>query len=186
MRAVPTRVSLPRRIDARRNREAILRVAEEAFTEGTEVVNLDEIARRAGLARATVYRHFPDRAALGIAVAAQHLAALKRQRRSLRGLLHTMLSMQVEWRPLVRLFQELPERHQRKYIEALLTVLRPAFDQAQREGNLRDDVELTDLALLFHMLEAALEDGPATVDRAEPAQRLVQVILDGLFGARAG
>ncbi|WP_309117893.1 TetR family transcriptional regulator [Saccharothrix sp.] len=35
------------------------------------------IARRTGLGRATVYRHFPDRTSLALAVAARYLAALK-------------------------------------------------------------------------------------------------------------
>lgn len=188
MRAVPMAAPFPRRADARRNREAILQAADEAFTEDVDDVSLHEIARRAGLARATVYRHFPDRAALGIAVATQHLALFKqvvaeqvRQRHPFRELLQTVLSMQAERRPLVRLFRELPERHQRHYTSALITVLRPAFDQAQRDGSLRHDVRPGDLALVFEMLEAALVGGPATMDRAEPAQRLVQVMLDGLF-----
>ena len=75
MSAVPPGL-LPRRMDARRNREVILRVAVEAFSRGGELVSLDDIARRAGLGRATVYRHFPDRTALGFAVAAERLAAL--------------------------------------------------------------------------------------------------------------
>ncbi|UJW29573.1 TetR/AcrR family transcriptional regulator [Saccharothrix sp. AJ9571] len=182
MRSVPP--AAPRRVDARRNRETILRAADQAFTENAEVVALDEIARRAGLGRATVYRHFPDRKALGLAVAAEHLAALKkvvRQRRSFRELLQTVLSMQAERRPLVRLFRELPERSQRQFTHALIAVLRPAFDEAQRQGTLRRDIQPADLALLFEMLEAALTSGPAPMDRAEPARRLVEVLLDGLF-----
>ncbi|MGC7101713.1 TetR/AcrR family transcriptional regulator [Amycolatopsis lurida] len=182
MRPVPPAV--PRRVDARRNRETILRAADQAFSEPGETVALEEIARRTGLGRATVYRHFPDRKALALAVAAEHLTALKqvvRQRRSFRELLHTVLSMQAERRALVRLFRELPERGQRQITHALIAVLRPAFDQAQRDGTLRRDIQPADLALLFEMLEAALSGGPAPMDRAEAVRRLVQVLLDGMF-----
>ena len=182
MRAVRSPAAVPRRVDARRNREAILRAADEAFSEATGVVPLDEIARRAGLGRATVYRHFPDRTALALAVAAHHLTALKRLRDkgSFRELLQTVLSMQARRRPLVRLFRELPERSQRQYTQALITVLRPAFEEAQRDGSIRGDLEPADLALLFEMLEAALAAGPAPQERTEPAERLVRVFLDGL------
>ena len=186
MRAVRSSAAVPRRVDARRNREAILRAADEAFSEDADVV-LDEVARRAGLGRATVYRHFPDRRALALAVAAHHLAALKnlvRGKESFRELLQLVLAMQARRRPLVRLFRELPERSQRQYTQVLISLLRPAFEQAQREGSVRADLEPADLALLFEMHEAALVSGPAPQDRAEPAERLVRVFLDGLAGAR--
>jgi AcrR family transcriptional regulator len=172
MRAVRPSAAGPRRVDAPRNREAILRAADEAFSEDADVA-LDEVARRAGLGRATVYRHFPDRTALALAVAAHHLAALKNRARGpepFRELLRTVLAMQARRRPLVRLFRELPERSQRQYAHALVSLLRPAFEEAQR---IRADLEPADLALLFEMHEAALVS-------AEPAERLVRVFLDGL------
>jgi AcrR family transcriptional regulator len=185
MRAIRPSVG-PSRVDARRNRDAILRVAGEAFAEGVDVVGLDEIARRAGLGRATVYRHFPDRGALATAVAAKHLDALRTlddrncPEHSFPDLLRIVLTMQIEFRPLVGVFRELPAHHQQQFVDALLTVLRPAFDEAQREGLLRRDLQLTDLLLVFEMVEAALASGPATMDRLEPTQRLVEVLVDGL------
>ncbi|MFJ7219305.1 TetR family transcriptional regulator [Amycolatopsis sp. NPDC098790] len=179
MRAVRPSAAGPRRVDARRNREAILRAADEAFSEDADVV-LDEVARRAGLGRATVYRHFPDRTALALAVATHHLSALKNRARGpepFRELLRTVLAMQARRRPLVRLFRELPERSRRHYTQALVSLLRPAFEEAQREGSVRADLEPADLALLFEMHEAALVS-------AEPAERLVRVFLDGLAGTR--
>lgn len=177
MSASPSPGLLPRRVDARRNREVILRVAAEAFTRDGELVSLDDVARRAGLGRATVYRHFPDRHALGFAVAAEWLAALSRRTEgeSLRALLYAVLRTQVEQRSLVRLFRGLPERAQRRYTDALLTVLRPAFRRAREEGLLRPDLELADLPIVFAMVEGALRGGPASTER------LVGALLDGLF-----
>ncbi|MYW62866.1 TetR family transcriptional regulator [Streptomyces sp. SID8379] len=57
----------PRR-DARRNRDRLLRAAHEVFTEQGLEAPLDVIARRAGVGNATLYRHFPTRAALVDAV----------------------------------------------------------------------------------------------------------------------
>ncbi|MFD6185092.1 TetR/AcrR family transcriptional regulator [Streptomyces goshikiensis] len=59
----PSRVPKPR-ADAVRNRERILVAAREMLVETGVEAPLDEIARRAGVGNATLYRHFPDRAAL--------------------------------------------------------------------------------------------------------------------------
>ena len=58
----------PLRTDAVRNRSAIVGAAQRAFAESGLHVPFDEIARRAGVGEATVYRRFPDRSSL-IAVA---------------------------------------------------------------------------------------------------------------------
>jgi AcrR family transcriptional regulator len=52
------------RVDAERNRERILRAAREVFSERGIDVGLEEIARRAGVGIATLYRRFPTRADL--------------------------------------------------------------------------------------------------------------------------
>ncbi|MEU0130026.1 TetR/AcrR family transcriptional regulator [Streptomyces sp. NPDC006289] len=52
------------RADALRNRERIVTAAREMFVEFGPDVPLDEVARRAGVGNATLYRNFPDRAAL--------------------------------------------------------------------------------------------------------------------------
>ncbi|MFD3546488.1 TetR/AcrR family transcriptional regulator [Streptomyces sp. NPDC058655] len=52
------------RADAVRNRERILAAAREVFVEFGSGAPFDEVARRAGIGNATLYRHFPDRATL--------------------------------------------------------------------------------------------------------------------------
>ncbi|MCM2410559.1 TetR/AcrR family transcriptional regulator [Streptomyces sp. RKAG290] len=53
-----------RRRDALRNRKLLSDKAREVFAEQGLDAPLDEIARRAGVGNATLYRHFPTRAAL--------------------------------------------------------------------------------------------------------------------------
>src|SRR5690242_1121041 len=60
--------ALPLRADARRNRERILEAAREAFAEGGLDVGVEEIARRAGVGKATFFRRFPTKEALLVAV----------------------------------------------------------------------------------------------------------------------
>jgi AcrR family transcriptional regulator len=57
-----------KRADARRNEEALLDAAASAFTASGVDVGVREIAAKAGVGVATIYRHFPTRADLIIAV----------------------------------------------------------------------------------------------------------------------
>ncbi|XVQ11013.1 TetR/AcrR family transcriptional regulator [Spirillospora sp. CA-255316] len=66
----------PRRADARRNHERLLAVARELFEERGAGVPLDEIARRAGVGNATMYRHFPTRRDMIVAVYADEVERL--------------------------------------------------------------------------------------------------------------
>jgi AcrR family transcriptional regulator len=62
--SLPTTVARRPRVDAQRNRERILEVAREAFTQNGAEATLDDIARRAEIGPGTLYRHFPTREAL--------------------------------------------------------------------------------------------------------------------------
>jgi AcrR family transcriptional regulator len=66
----------PRRADARRNFGQLVEQARIAFAEFGVDASLDEIARRAGVASGTLYRHFPTRLDLIEAVLAEQIAAL--------------------------------------------------------------------------------------------------------------
>ena len=56
-----------KRVDARSNAESIVKAARTAFESG-ETPSLEELASRAGVGIATLYRHFPNREALVRAV----------------------------------------------------------------------------------------------------------------------
>lgn len=68
----------PKRADARRNFDALLSAAAETFAElGTDAA-LDEVARRAGVGNATLYRNFPTRRDLIVAVCIDEVHTLVR------------------------------------------------------------------------------------------------------------
>ncbi|MEU6129369.1 helix-turn-helix domain-containing protein [Saccharopolyspora sp. NPDC047091] len=180
----------PQRTDARRNREMILRAADEAFAEGADSVQIEEIARRAGLGRATVYRHFSDRHALATTVAAHRIEALERlvstaerERRPFRDLLHFVLSDQVVRRPLVHLIRQLPEQEQRRFADALIAALTPAFRRAQAAAEVRADLEPADLMLVLEMIEGALAS-KLLRSGDDAVRKLLSVTLDGLCPRR--
>src|SRR5262245_23983686 len=54
----------PLRADAARNRARVLDAARTAFAEAGLDVGVEEIARRAGVGKGTLYRRFPTKAAL--------------------------------------------------------------------------------------------------------------------------
>ncbi len=65
----------PRRRDVERNRAALLAAAHDLFATRVDAP-LHEVALRAGVGQATLYRHFPDRGALLAALAREALDRL--------------------------------------------------------------------------------------------------------------
>ncbi len=63
---------------ARENRTALLGAAREVFAEYGADAPLRLIAQRAGVGKGSLYRHFPTRAAVIVAVFGDHVAALER------------------------------------------------------------------------------------------------------------
>lgn len=64
------------RADAARNRELLLAAAEDEFAERGLDASIADIARRAGVAKATVFRHFATKEELIAAIVGGHFAAL--------------------------------------------------------------------------------------------------------------
>ena len=77
----------PRRVeraDAARNRQRILTAAATLFGQrGADNVSMEEVASAAGVGKGTLYRRFPDRAALAVALLDEHERGL--QERLIRG-----------------------------------------------------------------------------------------------------
>ncbi|MEV0384764.1 helix-turn-helix domain-containing protein [Nonomuraea sp. NPDC050643] len=72
------------RADAARNRARILEAAALLFAERPpQDVTMDDIARKAGVGRGTLYRRYPDRASIAVALLDEHERAL--QERLIRG-----------------------------------------------------------------------------------------------------
>ena len=61
------------RADAARNRKRVLAAAERLFAEREpSTVSMEDIARAAGVGRATLYRRYPDRTAIAVALLDEH------------------------------------------------------------------------------------------------------------------
>ncbi|MCX4681200.1 TetR/AcrR family transcriptional regulator [Streptomyces sp. NBC_01433] len=69
----------PLRADARRNRDRLLTVATELLADSHGQLSLEAVARRADVGIATLYRHFPTREALVLAVYHHEMEQLGRR-----------------------------------------------------------------------------------------------------------
>lgn len=68
------------RTDAARNRAKVLAAAAELFaTRDPRTVTMDDIAKAAGVGRGTLYRRYPDRTAIAVALLDEHERALQEQ-----------------------------------------------------------------------------------------------------------
>ncbi|GAA3150774.1 TetR/AcrR family transcriptional regulator [Planomonospora alba] len=71
--AARSRPPVRERSDAARNRARVLAAAERLFaTRDARQVTMDEIARAAGVGRATLYRRYPDPASIALALLDEH------------------------------------------------------------------------------------------------------------------
>src|SRR5690348_11045074 len=129
------------RRDARRNRAAIVEAASEVLCGRGAVALMPEIARRAGVALATLYRHFPDRQALTAAVIGHQLhqleeaaAASTERPTAFRPLLRTVLHRLIEMRSLVVLAEGLESGARRRYERRMVMAFAQPLRRAQDLG----------------------------------------------------
>jgi AcrR family transcriptional regulator len=182
-----------RRNDAKRNRAAILQAARELFAESADVA-MCEVARRAGVGQATLYRNFPDRSALAAEVLSEHVERVAQLAEEHAGepdaffvLLRTLVEMMVHVYALSELARadvcvgsRLEQERQR--IAELLKV--PLAD-AKAAGTLRRDAAIDDVFLVLLMARGAMERAPGAAARAAAVTRVLTLALDGLVPANA-
>ncbi|GAA2080749.1 TetR/AcrR family transcriptional regulator [Streptomyces albiaxialis] len=180
----------PLRADARRNVELLLAAARTVFTEQGVDAPLDEVARRAGVGNATLYRRFPTRQALLEALYEDRIAALCARARELAEDAETPPAEALDaWlRELVRhgssergltatLAATLPGGPGRACGERVLEAASPLLAQARRAGAVRPDVTMPQLLRLVSAVAHATEGEP---DARRQADHLLSVIMDGL------
>jgi AcrR family transcriptional regulator len=179
------------RADARRNRERVLRTAQQLFaTEGLGV-SLDEIARRAGVGPGTVHRHFPSKEALYLAVAIDMLRQLVTEAEVLAAdgdpaALFTLLSqMMATGAENVAVKSALAAaefdlRTAAPDVAADLTRhVADLLDRARAAGAVRHDLTVDEVMALVAGAFAAIRHAGAETSRQRSAH-IAQIILDGL------
>ncbi|GGO00153.1 TetR/AcrR family transcriptional regulator [Microbispora bryophytorum] len=179
------------RADARRNRERVLRTAQQSFaTEGLGV-SLDEIARRAGVGPGTVHRHFPTKEALYLAVATDQLRQLVADAQALAAtsdpaalftLLSAMMASGAENVAVksALVAAEFDLRTAAPDVAADLTRhVADLLDRAHAAGAVRPDLTVDEVMALVAGAFAAIRHAGAETSR-ERSAHIAQLILDGL------
>jgi AcrR family transcriptional regulator len=178
------------RADAERNRRLIVEAAAAAFAEEGFDVGVAEIARRAGVGNATVFRRFPTKDALFDAIVEDRIAELDAAAsaalevddpwEALVQFLETGAAMQARNRGFFqateqRLLEhpEILEKHR-----CVVDHVEPLVARAQAAGVLRDDVTTTDILGLMKAAVAGLPPLPGI--REDGWRRFLALFLDGL------
>ena len=178
------------RVDARTNRGRILDVADDVFGRGGESASTEEVARRAGVGIATVFRHFPTKAALLEAVLARRFVRLREQAEALldstdpgQAFLDFFSHLVADARTKIAIAEALLDAGadgDGAAVEAsngLRRAVGALLRQAQQAGAVRDDVELPEVyALLVATSRAAAS---AHLDE-EVRTRMLAIVFDGL------
>ncbi len=174
------------RADAARNHALILAAAEEAFAEKGLDCGVAEIARRAGVGAGTLFRHFPTKDDLVMAILERRIDDLVESAER--------AGEDSPWEGLVRFMTESVEVivAYRGFLEAMdrcvgKDALKARFtatagevlERAQAAGEARADLGPDEIPHLIGAAAAAAEHG-------DPGARCLTIILDGMRPAADG
>jgi AcrR family transcriptional regulator len=185
-----TPAALPRkpRADAQRNRERILAVAKQEFSRSGADASLEDIIKKAAIGPGTLYRHFPTREDLLVAVYRSEMEKLAEAARDLTASMSPVEAL----RAWLLLFVDAIETKQiiapalntlvgdpKKVFEASHTAiheaLRALVKRAIKSGDIRRDLDPIDL-LRALVGVANVATGP---DWRQSARRLVDILIAG-------
>ncbi|WP_438303465.1 TetR/AcrR family transcriptional regulator [Streptomyces sp. HUAS TT11] len=179
----------PRRADARRNEEALLEAAAAVFVEAGVEAPVRDIAARAGVGTATIYRHFPTRADLIIAVYRHQVEACAQAGPALLATGPTSYAALGRW---ISLFVDfLVTKHglaavlrsddagfdalHAYFLDRLVPVCTHLLDAAAGAGEIRSDLKAYEFMRGVGNLCIGAEN-----DSRYDARRLVEVLVAGL------
>jgi AcrR family transcriptional regulator len=178
----------PKRADALRNRERVIAAARAVFAERGLEASVPEVAARAGVGKATVYRSFPSKEHLIAAVVIDRLEDFERRAREL-------LDEPDAWTALNRLLGDKAVEHcadrtlasavQAAPSDLLMEARRRMWDavdalmdRAKAQGSMRLNATTEDLRILWGGAARMLTGDD--VDDPDVWRRYARLVLDAL------
>jgi len=183
----------PLRRDAELNLERILVAAQDVFAEGGYEAPMERIAQRAGVGVGTLYRRFPNKESLVVAImemAGQRSSALASEvlenAPAAEGIFEFMrrcVGLPASLRALVSRSPHLAETHL-AMVESLAGPVTRLLTNAKAAGSIRTDVTFSDIAIILLSVRAVEDryeagEGAAKVGRQQ-GERHLQLLFDGL------
>ena len=176
------------RADAQRNRERILEVAKQEFTRSGANASLEEIAKKAAVGAGTLYRHFPTREELLVAVyrsemenlaaAERKLADTKTPVEALRAWLLLFVDA-VETKQIIAPVLNTLVGDPKKVFEAsyaqIHEAIRALVKRAIKSGDIRKDLDPVDLLRAL----VGVANVATSPDWQQSARRLVDILIAG-------
>lgn len=171
------------RKDASINRLAIIQSARRLFSKMGPEVSLIEIAKNAKVSRPTLYRNFPDKEALIIAVMHYNIDLLDAYSKRIaqrpdrfKDLIKVIMAQQTKFHPFVPLIPKtetaLPSR--------LMAIFKEPTEEAMKFGLIRKDFSLNrDLLLSIMMIGGALNH-PSQESVNTQQERALDLLFGGL------
>jgi AcrR family transcriptional regulator len=186
----------PTRSDARRNYDQLLTAARATFAEHGTEASLREVARRAGVGIATLYRHFPTREALLEALLGDGFDTLRDQAAHLftgsdpgEALLTWLGQLAVGSTRYDGLPASVlgalhdPDSRLHASCEGLRVAAAELLGRAQRSGHVRPDLTTDELLATVSAMAWAAKQTPQP---AELTERYLRLLLEGLIARPAG
>ena len=182
-------MSLPaKRPDAATRRAQLLDAADAVFTAHGVNAPLELIVEQAGVGRATLYRQFPDRQAILLALMERSVDRLHAKAQSLRDQpdgffqLLSYLAERIVHSPAMSDYWRTTDLNDPRFApmrQRVVQTFAPALSLAQAHHLVRNDVQARDIPLLSGMLGAALR-GSNDAERLRLARQALALIRRGL------
>jgi TetR/AcrR family transcriptional repressor of mexCD-oprJ operon len=166
---------------------AILDGAARVFVMSGEQASMNQVAEAAGVARATVYRYFPNREALLDELIRVALDEVDSRLASARidelppeeGITRLTRTLVEVGDPFVLLARERARTNPEQYQRRLIVPIRRLFERAQKIGDIRGDLPSGRLSESFIGLVTGLLTSPAPLGREDLIAMITSLFLDG-------
>ncbi|WP_280268862.1 helix-turn-helix domain-containing protein [Nocardia wallacei] len=168
------------------NRAALLAAARTVLAERGFDAPLSAIARAAGVGQGSLYRHFPTRESLALAVFEDNIAAIETlaatPESTLEEVLAAVISQLAESIALIEIIDPMADDMRLGSLHGRLSAVFTAkLDTARATGAMRADATVDDLLLALSMYAALLSRTPAA-DRGSVGARAWDLLQRSLSG----
>lgn len=177
-----------KRPDAATRRAQLLDAADTVFTQYGVNAPLELVVEQAGVGRATLYRQFPDRHAILLALMERSAQRLHDQADQLQArpdaffCLLEYLSDRIVSSPSLSDYwrtAKLDDPRVNALRQRVWSAFGPALERGKAHGLIRPDIEAQDISLLSSMLGAALR-GNTDAERRRLARQALGIVRRGL------